>query len=243
MDMRADGLTPEIVRAPTSIPFPPASLVESVRRPRPCWRVPRGPGRCAFAAGERYHLIKRKCDHEQLRVLREFPALPRWDANKSAASSPVKRMVRIRPFGRLASPHLGLRAERQRGRGPGGRLCDRWLGGVKAGKRLERRFTGGVWMPDGQRRRTGPRARQRRAYHHRHEPAGRGRCRVGGATPHERRTPWLRSGDGDRHGLHQGHQQPHAWQRQHLQRGLQLRRWRCYGAGQFVQDRRTDGGL
>ncbi|MBP9160377.1 MAG: penicillin-binding protein [Flavobacteriales bacterium] len=97
----------------------------------------------AFINGERYYLIKRKCDHEQLRQMREFP-LFRMGVNKSGLI-PVKRMVRIRPFGRLASRTLGYELNDSLAVGLEGGFA-KWLGGVK-GKRLERRLTGGVWMP------------------------------------------------------------------------------------------------
>jgi cell division protein FtsI (penicillin-binding protein 3) len=139
MDMRADGLTPEIFRANLdSLATGLASLFQD-----------RGPAAYradladAFAAGERYHLIKRKCDHEQLRVLRGFPLFR--EGRHVSGLIAEKHMVRIRPFGRLAARTLGYELNDSVAVGLEGGF-DRWLGGV-AGKRLERRLTGGVWMP------------------------------------------------------------------------------------------------
>lgn len=92
---------------------------------------------------ERYHLIKRRADHTQVQQLRNFP-LFRLGRYKGGLVT-EKRTVRVHPFGRLASRSVGhvLRDSSTLGLEGG---YDGWLKGV-TGRRLERRLTGGVWMP------------------------------------------------------------------------------------------------
>jgi cell division protein FtsI (penicillin-binding protein 3) len=92
---------------------------------------------------ERYHLVKRKADHTQVQALRTFPLfnLGRYKGGLITE----KRTARVRPFGRLAARSVGylLRDSSTVGLEGG---YDKWLRGV-TGRRLERRLTGGVWMP------------------------------------------------------------------------------------------------
>ncbi|MCB0770660.1 MAG: transpeptidase family protein [Flavobacteriales bacterium] len=92
---------------------------------------------------ERYHLVKRKADHTQVQALRTFPLfnLGRYKGGLITE----KRTARMRPFGRLAARSVGylLRDSSTVGLEGG---YDKWLRGV-TGRRLERRLTGGVWMP------------------------------------------------------------------------------------------------
>lgn len=139
MDLRADGLTDELFRANLdSICWGLANIFDD--RTMQDYRRDLISAR---ARGERYHLIKRRCDHEQLKALRELPLfrLGRYTSGLIAD----KRMVRIRPFGRLAARTVGylLRDSTAVGLEAG---CTQWLQGV-SGMRLERRLTGGVWMP------------------------------------------------------------------------------------------------
>ncbi|MBL7940145.1 MAG: transpeptidase family protein [Flavobacteriales bacterium] len=92
---------------------------------------------------ERYYLIKRRADHTQVQALRTFP-LFRLGRYKGGLVT-EKRTVRAHPFGRLASRSVGhvLRDSSTLGLEGG---YDKWLKGV-TGRRLERRLTGGVWMP------------------------------------------------------------------------------------------------
>lgn len=139
MDMRADGLTDALFNANLdSLAWGLSKLfgdrsMQDLRRE-------------LFDArerGERYHLLRRRCDHEQLKALRELP-LFRLGRHRSGLIAD-KRMVRIRPFGRLASRTVGylLRDSTTIGLEAG---YAPWLQGI-SGKRLERRLTGGVWMP------------------------------------------------------------------------------------------------
>lgn len=95
--------------------------------------------------GERYHLVKRRATHTQVLELRNFP-LYREGRFKSGLVT-EKRTVRARPFGRLAARSVGyvLRDSASLAIGLEGGY-DTWLKGV-TGRRLERRLTGGVWMP------------------------------------------------------------------------------------------------
>lgn len=139
MDMRADGLTDQLFQAE----------LDSV-----CWGLSKLFGEhsmeeyrreliAARARGERYHLIKRRCDHEQLQALLALP-LFRSGRHRSGLIA-EKRMVRIRPFGRLAARTVGyvLKDSTAVGLEEG---YAKWLRGI-TGKRQERRLTGGVWMP------------------------------------------------------------------------------------------------
>jgi cell division protein FtsI (penicillin-binding protein 3) len=97
----------------------------------------------AHARGERYYLIKRRCDHEQLQAMKRMP-LFRLGRNRSGFIAD-KHMVRIRPFGRLASRTVGYLLKDSTAIGLEAGYAE-WLQGI-TGKRLERRLTGGVWMP------------------------------------------------------------------------------------------------
>ncbi|WKZ65181.1 MAG: penicillin-binding protein [Flavobacteriales bacterium] len=92
---------------------------------------------------ERYHLVKRRASHTQVQALRRFP-LYREGRYKSGLVT-EKRLVRARPFGRLAARSVGyvLRDSSAVGLEAG---FDPWLKG-RTGRRLERRLAGGTWMP------------------------------------------------------------------------------------------------
>lgn len=95
--------------------------------------------------GERYYLVRRKADHTQVQQLRDFPLfnLGRYKGGLIAE----KRTVRVRPFGRLAGRTVGTVSRDTAALSvgiEGG--YDKWLKGT-TGRRLERRLTGGVWMP------------------------------------------------------------------------------------------------
>lgn len=92
---------------------------------------------------ERYYLVKRRASHTQVQALRGFP-LYREGRYRSGLVT-EKRLVRARPFGRLAARTVGyvLRDSSTIGLEAG---YDRWLHG-RTGHRLERRLVGGTWMP------------------------------------------------------------------------------------------------
>ena len=92
---------------------------------------------------ERYYMIKRRADHTQVQQLRTFPIF-RMGRNKGGLIT-EKRTVRVRPFGRLASRTVGYVLRDSSAIGLEGGY-DEWLKGI-TGRRLERRLTGGVWMP------------------------------------------------------------------------------------------------
>lgn len=139
MDMRADGLTEELFMANVdslswelSRLFGDRSMDEYRRSLMDAYRK-----------GARYHLVKRRCDHEQLQELRRMP-LYRLGRYKSGFIAD-KHMVRTRPFGRLASRTVGYVLKDNTAIGLEAGFADK-LEGI-SGKRLERRLTGGVWMP------------------------------------------------------------------------------------------------
>ncbi|HQV50990.1 MAG: transpeptidase family protein [Flavobacteriales bacterium] len=92
---------------------------------------------------ERYHLVKRRADHAQVQQLREFPIFNLGRYRGGLVTE--KRTVRVHPFGRLGERTVGymLRDSTTIGLENG---YDQYLKGV-TGRRLERRLTGGVWMP------------------------------------------------------------------------------------------------
>jgi len=94
---------------------------------------------------ERYHLIKRKADHTQVKELETFPIFRLGHYKGGLVTD--KRTVRVRPFGRLAARSVGyvLRDSSSLAIGLEGGY-NKWLKGT-TGRRLERRLTGGVWMP------------------------------------------------------------------------------------------------
>ena len=139
MDMRADGLTPATFAANVdSLSYELSQLFgERTMQDQRRSLVD------AYARGDRYHLIKRRCNHEELLTLRRMP-LFRQGRNKSGFIAD-KHMVRIRPFGRLASRTVGYLLKDSTAIGLEAGYGE-WLQGIR-GKRLERRLTGGVWMP------------------------------------------------------------------------------------------------
>lgn len=139
MDMRADGLTEKLFLANVDSLSWELSQLFGDRTMQDYRRALMD----ARARGDRYYLIKRRCDHEQLQALRAMP-LFRLGRYKSGFIAD-KHMVRIRPFGRLASRTVGyvLRDSTAIGLEAG---YAQWLKGI-TGKRLERRLAGGTWMP------------------------------------------------------------------------------------------------
>ncbi|MBL7963084.1 MAG: transpeptidase family protein [Flavobacteriales bacterium] len=139
MDMRADGLTDALFHS--RLDSLSAALSQLFRdREASAYRRDLLDAR---ARGERYHLVKRRCDHEQLQTLKTFPLFKLGRFNSGLIVE--KRTVRVRPFGRLAARTVGfvLKDSTVVGLEAG---YAKWLQGV-TGRRLERRLAGGVWMP------------------------------------------------------------------------------------------------
>lgn len=139
MDMQADGLTDALFQANIdSLGLALATLFGDRSGREYADDLSR-----ARARGERYHLVKRRCDHVQLQQLTRFP-LFREGRYKSGLIT-TRSMVRMHPFGRLAARTVGYVLEDSTAIGLEGGYAQ-WLQGI-TGKRLERRLTGGVWMP------------------------------------------------------------------------------------------------
>lgn len=139
MDMQADGLTDELFSAHVdSLSWELSRLFGDRSMPEYRRSLVN-----AHARGDRYFLVKRRCDHEQLQAMRRMP-LFRLGRNKSGLIA-EKHMVRIRPFGRLASRTVGYLLKDSTAIGIEAGYTQ-WLKGV-SGLRLERRLTGGIWMP------------------------------------------------------------------------------------------------
>lgn len=92
---------------------------------------------------ERYHLVKRRASHAQVQALRGFPLFR--DGRFKSGLITEKRLVRARPFGRLAARTVGYVLRDSTAIGLEGGY-DQWLKG-RTGRRLERRLAGGIWMP------------------------------------------------------------------------------------------------
>ena len=139
MDMRADGLTDALFDEHLDSLALCLSQLFMDRSPAEYKRdllVARG-------RGERYHLVKRDVDHDQLKVLRGFPL---YRLGRTKAGLVIeKRTVRMHPFGRLAARTVGYVLKDSTAIGLEGGY-DQWLKGV-TGHRLERRLSGGAWMP------------------------------------------------------------------------------------------------
>jgi cell division protein FtsI (penicillin-binding protein 3) len=131
MDMRAEGLTNELFNAHIdslalclSQLFQDRSAAE-YRRDLVSARDRR----------ERYHLVKRNVDHDQLKTLRAFPL---YRLGRSKAGLVIeKRTVRMHPFGRLGARTVGYVLKDSTVIGLEGGY-DKWLKGV-TGHRVERR--------------------------------------------------------------------------------------------------------
>ncbi len=139
MDMRADGLTNEVFfRGIDSLALGMSGLFGD-----------RGAAEYkrdlmdARARGERYHLVKRNVDYEQMMTLAHFP-IYRMGKSKSGLIT-VKHYERKQWFGRLAKRSIGD-VPSDSGNFGLERGFERTLHGI-AGNQLERRLVGGAWMP------------------------------------------------------------------------------------------------
>ncbi len=97
----------------------------------------------ARARRERYHMVKRRATHAQVKVLRGFPLFR--DGRYKGGLVMEKRLVRARPCERLAARTVGYVLRDSTVIGLEGGYND-WLKG-RTGRRLERRLAGGTWMP------------------------------------------------------------------------------------------------
>lgn len=92
---------------------------------------------------ERYHLVKRRIDFNQMKACEQFPI---WRRGRYKGGVLFEKInTRKRPFGFLASRTIGYTREGVQPVGLEGAF-DQYLTGTK-GMRLEKRLAGGVWMP------------------------------------------------------------------------------------------------
>ena len=139
MDMRAEGLTNALFEAGIdslamglSSLFgdrPPAAYATALRNAR--------------AQGERYFLVKRKVDHEQMIALRALPIFR--EGRLKSGLIVQKKYERKQWFGRLARRTIGD-VPTDSGNYGLERGFEQYLHGT-AGNRLERRLVGGAWIP------------------------------------------------------------------------------------------------
>lgn len=97
----------------------------------------------AHARGERYYLVKRKVDHEQMLILQGLP-IYREGRSKSGMVA-EKHYERKQWFGRLARRTIGD-VPGDSGKFGAEKGFEHYLHGTE-GNRLERRLVGGAWMP------------------------------------------------------------------------------------------------
>ncbi|MFN8350700.1 MAG: penicillin-binding protein [Flavobacteriales bacterium] len=97
----------------------------------------------ARARGERYFLVKRKVDHEQMLNLKRLPIFREGRSRSGLIAE--KRYERKQWFGRLARRTIGD-VPSDSGNYGLERGYEHYLHGT-AGNRLERRLVGGAWMP------------------------------------------------------------------------------------------------
>jgi cell division protein FtsI (penicillin-binding protein 3) len=139
MDMRADGLTDDVLRTGLDSLCLSLSTLFGDRSATDYKRDLLD----ARARNERYHLVKRKVDYEQMMTLSRFP-IYRMGKFKSGLI-PVKHYERKQWFGRLARRTIGD-VPSDSGNYGMERSFEAYLHGT-AGNRLERRLVGGAWMP------------------------------------------------------------------------------------------------
>ena len=139
MDLRADGLTDEVVASEID-PLCHALSAMFGDRSAEAYRRDLLEAR---SRNDRYHLVQRHVDYEHVQELKEFPLFRRGRYVSGLIIE--KHTVRVHPFGRLAARTVGYVLRDSSAIGLEGGY-DAWLRGV-TGRRLERRLTGGVWMP------------------------------------------------------------------------------------------------
>jgi cell division protein FtsI (penicillin-binding protein 3) len=93
--------------------------------------------------GRRFQLIKSRVDYNDLQVVKQFPLVKKGRYKSGVIF--LKSEVRKRPFGILAARTIGYEREDVQPVGLEGAYTS-LLGGI-SGMRLEKRLTGGVWMP------------------------------------------------------------------------------------------------
>lgn len=139
MDLRTDALTDEVFKANVdSLAWHLAQLFGD-RSPAEYGRFLRE----ARRQGNRYKLIQRKVNYNQVKALRTFP-LFRRGRNKGGLIV-EKQNVRQRPYDVLAARTIGYDREEVQPVGLEGAYREVLRG--RPGKRFEKRLAGGIWMP------------------------------------------------------------------------------------------------
>ena len=94
-------------------------------------------------AGERYFLLKRNINHNELKDIKQFPIFRRGQFKGGFIVK--QKSKRIKPFGKLASRTLGYKVKNVQGVGLEGAF-NQYLSG-KSGKRLMQKVRNGEWIP------------------------------------------------------------------------------------------------
>lgn len=139
MDMRADALTEEVLMAHID------SLAHSLSAlfaDKPAAKY-RADLHKAFAEGNRYYLVKRGVEYDQIQRAMQFPL---WRKGRYASGVIFeKQTVRRMPYGDLAARTVGYSRPGVAPVGLEGAYNADLRGRV--GQRYEKRLAGGVWMP------------------------------------------------------------------------------------------------
>ena len=141
MDMLADGLEEEVFYANLDTLSQSLSMLFQDRTPR---EYKEGFLR-ARREGNRYYLVKRDVDYNQVQVAKKFPL---WELGRfSSGVIFEKSTVRMKPFKLLASRTIGYEREGVQPVGLEGAFNQELSG--TPGSRFEKRLAGGIWMPVG----------------------------------------------------------------------------------------------
>jgi len=141
MDLGCEGLTDEVFgKNIDSLAYYLSSLLKNKSKSRYKRELIK-----ARQRGERYHLIKRRVNFNQLKKLKQVPIF-RLGKYKGGFIY-IQDNKRVQPFGNLASRTIGYLSKSRTGTEVGLEgAYDSYLKGVQ-GVRLMQKLSGGVWMP------------------------------------------------------------------------------------------------
>jgi cell division protein FtsI (penicillin-binding protein 3) len=139
MDLKADALTDEVFHEHLdSLSYLFSNLFKDRNKAEYAAMMQR-----ARKAGKRFQLIKANVDYNDLQLVKDFPLIKKGRYKSGVIF--IKHDIRKRPFGILAARTIGYERADVQPVGLEGAYTE-LLGGV-SGMRLEKRLTGGVWMP------------------------------------------------------------------------------------------------
>ncbi len=139
MDMKAGGLTEAFFNANVDSL---ANALAKLFKDKPALAY-KAELRSAYNRKERYHLVKRRIDFNQMKAAKEMPIFRRGRNKGGVVFEKIN--TRQMPFGFLAQRTIGYTRDGVKPVGLEGAF-DKYLSGTK-GMRLEKRLAGGIWMP------------------------------------------------------------------------------------------------